>query len=228
MPTKLSTYKDRILPRYFSNKFIEKIDNLLDLCSYDKIYHEKVTSENEHLSYSIDVLARSFFTSIYYGSIARWLYPKWFFVNHWAFPFLDKEFLKTLLTVPQQYLHNNNLYIELMNSYHKNFMAIPVSSNQIQYNDPRINFCKRGKYWFNTIKVIHNEPLKLYLESPTIWTKDNFSRHYRNKIKFKGWILNTFFPSSKVYSFTDISEKYLDVIRGLHFEAWLRKHYINQ
>ena len=210
-------YINKLLARYFTKSFIKKIDGLTDLCFYRQLNKDKAMFKNKRLLFSIDVLSRSFFTSVYKGAFSGWLCPYSFFLNYYRYPFIDKEFLKILLSVPPEYLQNYTLYIELMKIYHHDLMSFPCSSGAL--HDSRIKNFKKGKYHWKSTRHNYNKYLQLCLREPTAWGRNNYNIYLQNKVKIKGWFLRCLSPDS----INDIL-----IIKFLNFEAWLRKYYLHE
>jgi hypothetical protein len=233
LPETNDSYYNNILPSFFSKQFIRKIPDITELCTYAKYHNQQKENQvsleqNTWLLFAINILTRSFYTSIYKGVFGRWLYPRWFFMNHWRFPFLDQNFLTALLTVPPTYLANNTLYLTIMHQFHPVMLSFPLSSNQINKPDPRINFCNKGKYWYSVQKKIYNTQMKRYLWHHSAFVSHNFSFSHRINIYIKGLLLTVFNEKSIGYLGDSLKSnlKNTDIVKFLQFEAWLHKYYV--
>lgn len=235
LPGNPDIFYKKIFPAFFQKKIIQDIPDVHDLCEYASSLNAHIGNpgaleKNTWLQWCIDILTRSFKTSIYKGVFGHWMYPRWFFMNNRIFPFIDQDFLKALLSVPPEYLTDNKLYIEIMKNYYPEVLLFPLSSNQITMFDQRINFCDDGFYWYSKQKNVYNDTVKKYLYKHCSVSKKIFLRLYRIKTSAKGVFLNLFNSESigqLESNKKDENWNNIDIVRFLQFETWLRRYHFS-
>ena len=131
------------LKKIFNKKFSEVVsDPYLSL----KDEFNKIKSENKEFLFFIKHVTRSFFTNVYGGSRSgRWFSPHLFFLDSMCnYVFLDQEFLKLLLTIPQKYLIDYKLYNQIYKDYCFELIDIPTNSPLAEKGNKCIEFIQQG------------------------------------------------------------------------------------
>lgn len=111
----------------FTENFIKKINH-----PYDTLKEEikNTKADNKNLLFMINVCTRSFFTSIYGNYSGGFTTPYQFLIRKDT-PFLDKNFIKAILSVPKKYLKNYNLYNYLYKTIYPELTSIPTNNEPL-------------------------------------------------------------------------------------------------
>lgn len=90
---------------------------------------QKATSLKNKRTFFFEVLSSSFFSSVYGGSEGGWLHP-WTVAQRYFSPYIDSDFLKVWLSIPEEYLFNRKplLYFDFYTRYIPELKTIPTNS----------------------------------------------------------------------------------------------------
>ena len=200
---------------YFSKSFIRNLGELDELYGYARVSNNAASQENSPLLTSIDLLNRSFFSTVYQGAFSGWLCRYQNFLSNRVFPYLDKEFLKALLSVPPEYVQDYRLYIEIMKIYHKDLLNIPCSSGACKH--PFIKQPDNARHSFDVTKYKYHKFSVSCVRKPYAWWKRSHGRSYRKKVTLL--MLDCIFQDGT-------SDK--ELIKFLDFQGWLWRYYISE
>jgi len=114
---------DQKLKRLFQKSFLDKISNPNDSLQKEL---QGIKAENKEFLFAIRQFTRSFYTAIY-GRHDGFLTP-FIFATVTDSPFWDKNLLKSLLTVPKEYLLDYKLYNHLYMHHFPELIGIPTNS----------------------------------------------------------------------------------------------------
>ncbi|MCM8813864.1 MAG: hypothetical protein NC924_08025, partial [Candidatus Omnitrophica bacterium] len=112
----------------FSQNVLNRIGILDDLHSYYRSLTTKNEGEHKIFIAALNLMNRSFFSSLYGGAYGGWLCRHQNFFGTSLWPFLDKEFLKSMLQVPMEYLTRYSLYWEIMKRLDPKALSLPFCS----------------------------------------------------------------------------------------------------
>lgn len=154
--------KNQISIDFIKNKYLQgKKTNLLQ---NSKFYNKEISDffpevvenlikevkgyncENTLLFYAINQMTRSFFSTMYSGSFGSWLMTYRFSIG-WDLPFMDRNILELLLSVPVDILidKNQSLYNEIFKNNFSELNDIPTSSSFGAINGNCISYYDNGK-----------------------------------------------------------------------------------
>lgn len=175
MPVRLDSSRedvDKKLKKIFTKEFLSRISD-----PYDSLQDElrKIGAENKELLFNIHTFTRSFFTVIYlYGGFTT----PYNFALRANSPFWDKNFLKELLTVPNEYLYDYRLYNLIYRNHYQELIDIPTNSPLALRQDSCIPFFYRGRDRKSIKSAFHEELRRRYLKDPRTWDKCFYNRDY--------------------------------------------------
>jgi len=115
---------------------------------HENLNHEikKMGCENSGLQFPINYMTRSFFSNMYGGSYGSWLMTYRFPIE-WSLPFLDKNILKILLSMPLEFLLRKDLkfYNQIYKDNFPSLINIPTSSHFGEIPGSCIDYYQFGK-----------------------------------------------------------------------------------
>lgn len=163
------------LEKIFTKTFLQKIDD--PFISLKKQLKE-IKAENKELFFVIRQLTRGFFTSSYGGSRAGWLTPYKAFIEN-SNVFCDINLLKMLLTVPNEYLADYNIYNQIYKLCFPELTNIPTNNPIFaKRKDSCMSYLTEGVEPKEVRKSKYNKALKAYLKSHYTWDKQFYNAEY--------------------------------------------------
>lgn len=117
---------DIALPDIFTDDFKKFVPLVCD--NLDKEIN-CMSCENKELQYAIYFMTRSFFSKMYSGSYGSWLMT-YKFPLEWSLPFLDKNILDLLLSMPLDIIirKDQKFYNQIYKDHFRELIDIPTSS----------------------------------------------------------------------------------------------------
>lgn len=134
-----SILNSKIYHKNFKEYFHQAFENLFtELKSYN--------TENKLLLFAINQMTRSFFSTMYSGSFGSWLMT-YRFPTVWNLPFIDRNILELLLSVPVEILidKNQSFYNEIYKNNFPELIDIPTSSSFGSIESNCISYFDDGK-----------------------------------------------------------------------------------
>ncbi len=160
--------------------FPEVLENLVkEIKSYN--------CENNLLLYAINQMTRSFFSTMYTGSFGSWLMTYRFPIG-WNLPFIDRNILELLLSVPLTVLTNKNqiFYNEIYKNNFPELINIPTSSTFGTINGNCISYFDKGKEPKNEFTPRYHNTFDDLLIDERIEELKMFNIEHLKKYKGKG------------------------------------------
>jgi len=197
--------RNDLTPIKILNKdFLENVRN-----PYETLKDEinNIPAENKELFFAIEYLTRGFHTRIYGGLSAL-------FANSYTYPtkvltpFLDKEYLNVLLSIPQNVLtdEKQTLYNSIYKNYFSELNNIPTSNKAFTKTASNcIRFFEEGKEAKNERIFKNSKSIIEYLKNEDTWKKNFYNKDLIIKIAGNGY-------KKDIESFFD-------------FESWYNKYY---
>ena len=156
-PPKLTgQYGGELLSGILYNKVLEKQINenitafySRHTCSLQRLFGDKALKKSlKHQTkklFYLNVVASSFFTSIYGGTEGSWVHP-WMNSLRFFSPYTDTELLKVWNSIPDEHLFNPNrsIYFELYTKYFSGFKKIPTNSMLSTISDHGFTYFEEG------------------------------------------------------------------------------------
>ena len=118
-------------------------------CSLQRLFGDKALKKSlKHQTkklFYLNVVASSFFTSIYGGTEGSWVHP-WMNSLRFFSPYTDTELLKVWNSIPDEHLFNPNrsIYFELYTKYFSGFKKIPTNSMLSTISDHGFTYFEEG------------------------------------------------------------------------------------
>ncbi len=104
---------------------------------------DSIKAENKYLMFYINQYIRGFFTSIYRGYGSGFLMPCSNILSMDS-PYWDKNFLKTLLTIPEEILQDYRLYNKIYSDHFPELIDIPTNSPLTLRQDSCMRYLDKG------------------------------------------------------------------------------------
>ncbi len=179
--------KENILnPKSLLTKsFMKKVGNPFETLD-DEI--NKIKTENKVLCFAIEYLTRGFYTQIYGGLAALFATP-YTYPTKVITPFLDKEYLKVLLSIPGNILtdEKQSLYNAIYKNHFPELNHIPTSNLAFTKTDSNcIRFLAEGKESKNERVFRNSKSILDFLYNEETWKKSFFNRDLILKISGNG------------------------------------------
>lgn len=152
---------------------------------YDTLQAEyaRCKAGNREFQFWIGMFARPYMTHLYYGSAGissgSWMWP-WAQNLRLTSPFQDAEFLRTLLSVPFEYVSGYRLYNELYRAHFPEFTDVPTNSGLAVRSDSALTMYVAGREPKRAHKDLARESRKAAFQkldaSGSLWQGDLFAR----------------------------------------------------
>jgi hypothetical protein len=169
--------KKEILPFETLNKaWLKGIRNPFETLEEER---NKIKAENRSLRFAIDYMNRGFFTQIYGGLRAKWADP-YNFSARMLTPFLDRDFLNVLLSIPSVMLTDDKqpLYNTLYSKHLPELNQIPTSNIAFARTKGNcISFIEEGAEPRNARQFMNAKALDQYLKDDQTWQKNIYDRN---------------------------------------------------
>ncbi len=165
-------------PQTILNKgFLKNAMNPLETLSLEI---NKINTENKVLYFAMEYLTHGFFTQIY-GGLSALFANSYTYPTNVLTPFLDKEYLKILLTVPINILNDEKqtLYNTIYKNHLPELIRIPTSNKAFTKTVSNcIQFMEEGKDSKNERVFENSESIKSYLSNDATWEKNFYDKDY--------------------------------------------------
>jgi len=203
--------KTSILKSKFFNRAIIKNKNLYSLqfgkrlnTVRNNVYNEilKQKHENKFLSFTIEHLIRNFFSNMYGGAMGVWIMT-YIFTKEMFMPFIDRNILRLLLSMPPDYLIKDNMkfYNYLFSNHLSELNGIPTSSYFGKSNSTYLNYTEKGinsdsmrisnykKAYYDCINYLKNSELDfINIETFSNYVGKENNQDIRTIIEFVTWV----------------------------------------
>lgn len=164
----------------YVDKFKEISDNLFDNINM-------MEAENKELQFAIHYLSRSFFSNMYGGSFGSWSMTYMFPIK-FSLPFMDKNILDLLLSIPPGYLEpeTQKFYDILYQKHFRKYTHFPTSSCFGRLNHSGMNYFANGKDPSKGRTPNYQKAFKKALESDSVRSLNVFNYLKLNKFAEDG------------------------------------------
>lgn len=152
---------------------------------YDTLQAEyaRCKAENREFQFWIGMFARPYMTHLYYGSAGlssgSWMWP-WAQNLRLTSPFQDAEFLRTLLSVPFEFVSGYKLYNEIYRQCFPEFTDVPTNSGLAVRSDSALIMYVEGREPKRTHKDLSRESRRAALaaldKSGEVWGRNVLNR----------------------------------------------------
>ncbi len=201
----------RQLLGYFSKRFVNSLGCLEDLLVRRLNSKEALARENTVFLSSVELIFRSFLSSLYYGSFRGTAFtcPWECFLGTEFSPFTDKEFLKLIAITPPEYLMDYGLYIAILKRHHRNLLKLPYFSCACRH--PGIRHFGPGRHTFMRKENRHIKFINTCIKDPDAWVKQNLICRQKAKSHLRYY-----------HSVRDLfDQKMYELAKVTDFQAWL-------